>query len=139
MKRFKIWSMMMLVVMMLPFVAACSSNEDGVQYEDRIDVSPAIGTWLCIKSTDSSGGKTYENLFVGQKVSIYSNDLYTSTSSSLGSIGSYKVTGQEITVSTNNDRTFIITAVKFLENRMTLEGSGEGISFKYVFEKVDMP
>ena len=126
---------MMLAVLMMPFVAACSSSDGGEVYEAPMDVSPAVGTWLCIKSTDTSEGKTLEDLFVGQSVTIYSNNLYTSTSKTFGSLGSYKVNGQKVVV--DNGRTFIISSVSFEENKMTLEGSGEGITFTYVFEKVD--
>lgn len=137
MRRFKTWSTMMLVVMMATFVAACSNRADRTGYEEHIDVSPAVGTWLCIKSTDVVGGNTLEDRFVGQIVNIYSNDLYTSTSNIIGTIGSYKVHGMKVDVSTNDGKNYTISDVSFSENIMTLNGSGEGVVFAYVFEKQD--
>lgn len=127
----------MLVVMMLPFVAACSNSADRERYREHVDVSPAVGTWRCVESTDISGGQTLEGLFVDQSVSIYSNNLFTSTSSSFGTLGSYEFNGQKIVVNTNNGRTFVISAVSFSGNRMTITGSGDGVTFTYVFEKVE--
>ena len=106
----------MLVVMTMSFVTACSSSDDGEG--EPIDVSKAVGTWYCIKSTDSSGTYTMNNLFVGHSVTIYSNGKYTSTSSSFGTSGSYKVNGNKIIVNTNSGRAFMIS-VSFSGNKMT--------------------
>ena len=122
----------MLVVMMMPLATSCGSDSDSD--ENTVDVSKAVGTWYCIRSTDKSGTYSLDNLFVGQSVTIYSNGKYTSTSSSFGTSGTYKINGNKIIVNTDSGRAFMIT-VSFSGNNMTWTGSGEGVTFTYVFEK----
>lgn len=122
----------MLAVVTMAFVTACSSSDDGGG--ETVDVSKAVGTWYCVSSTDRAGEYTMSNLFVGHSVTINSNGTYTSTSSSFGTSGSYKINGNKIVVNTNGGRAFMIT-VSFSGNRMTWNGSGEGVNFTYVFEK----
>ena len=133
MKKMKLWSMLMLMVMALPMMVACSSDDDD---DSPVDVSKAIGTWVCIKSTDNVQGKTYTDLFVGESVRINSNNTYASTSRNFGTSGTYSVNGNKITVHTNNAETYVIT-VSFSGNKMTWKGSGEDVKFTYVFEKED--
>jgi len=131
MKKMKEWSMMMLVMLMIPLMVACSKDSEE---EESVDITKAVGTWYCIKSTDSSGGYTANDLFVGHSVSIKANGTYTSTSSSFGTSGTYKVNGSKIVVNTNSGRAFMVS-VFFSGDTMTWRGSGEGVSFTYVFER----
>ena len=133
MKKKNFWSMFMLIVIVLPMMVACSSDKDD---DTPIDISKAIGTWVCVKSTDKVGGKTYNDLFVGESVRINSDNTYASTSRNFGTTGTYSVNGNKITVHTNNAETYVISA-SFSGNRMTWNGSGEGVIFTYVFEKED--
>ena len=50
MKRLKIWSMMMLMVMAMPLMVACGSDSDDVK---TINKSELVGTWF---SLEYSGG-----------------------------------------------------------------------------------
>ena len=99
-----------------------------------VDVSKAVGTWVCVSSTDRSGGYSSDNLFVGQEVTIYDDGTYTSTSLSMGYTGTYEVSGSNVIVTTNSGRRFVIK-LSFSGNRMTWNGSGEGVTFTYVFTK----
>lgn len=121
----------MLIVMMMPMMVACSSDKDE---NTSVDVSKAVGTWYCIKSTDSSGGYVVDDLFVGRSVTIKADGTYSSNSTSFGTNGTYTINGNKIVVNTNSGRAFMIT-VTFSGNNMTWRGSGEGVTFTYVFEK----
>jgi len=135
MKKLKIWSILLLMAMALPMVVACSSDS-GDGDDSSVDVAKAVGSWFCIKSSDKVDGYTMDDLFVGQSVTINANGSYTSSSSSFGTSGSYQVSGNKIIVVTNSGRRFVIS-VSFSGNKMTWKGSGEGVTFTYVFEKED--
>ena len=135
MRELKIWSILMLAVMMMPMLTACSSDSSDDE-GGSVDVSKAIGTWFCIASTDRSGKYSVDDLFVGHEVTIKSNNTYSSTSSSFGYNGTYQISGNRIIVLTDSGRRFVIT-VSFSGNRMTWNGSGEGVNFTYVFERED--
>ena len=128
----KLWSMMLAVLMMFTIVSCGDDGDDG---GDTVDVSKAVGTWYCTSSNDRSGGYSVDDLFVGQQVTIYSDGTYTSTSSSFGTTGTYVVSGSNIIVTTNSNRRFVV-GVTFSGNRMTWRGSGEGVTFTYVFSRM---
>ncbi len=132
MKTFKymnLWLMMMVVV-----ITACSGdNNDG-----NIDVNQAVGTWMCIQSTDTYRGQSVTGLLVGTEITIKADGTYTSTASSstsvMGKSGSYTINGNTITARTSG-YTFVMTA-SFNGNRMTWDGTAtNGVNFHYVFQK----
>lgn len=133
-KNVKRWSILMFAVLTMSMLSACGSDDNGE--EGSVDVSKAIGTWFCIASTDRSGNTTMEDLFVGHKVTIKSDNTYTSTSSSFGYSGTYEISGNRIIVETGSGRRFVITA-SFSGNRMTWNGSGDGVIFTYTFQKFE--
>jgi hypothetical protein len=101
-----------------------------------LDVSDAIGTWMCVESLDTSYGYTFSGLLVGAQISIKSDGTYTSKSPNFGTTGTYVVKGNNITARNSNGDTFIIKII-VLANRMTWEGtSSTGVNFKYIFNRL---
>ncbi|WP_288279844.1 lipocalin family protein [uncultured Prevotella sp.] len=135
MKQLKIWSMMMLMVMVMPLVMACSSDDgddDGARDEKL--VAEAVGSWMCIQSTDSQGSNSINGLMVGKEVTIKKDGTFTSTAPSFGSSGTYTVSGNKITARSNAG-TFVIT-VSISGDKMTWSGTASnGVTFRYVFQK----
>lgn len=130
MKQLKVWSMMMLVVMMMPLLSACG---DDAKEEGGIDVKKAVGTWMCTKSTDTYQGKSYDGLLVGAQITIKSDGTYSSTSSSFGTSGTYTINGNTITAKNNKGDTFVVD-VSISGDSMTWKGTAStGVQFSYVF------
>lgn len=135
MKHLKIWSMMLLMLMAMPLMVACSSDDkinDGSRDEDL--VAKAVGTWMCTQSTDSQGSYSVDGLMVGKEVTIKSNGTFTSTSSTFGATGTYSVSGNQITARSSAG-TFVVT-VTISGNKMTWNGTASnGTTFHYVFQR----
>lgn len=139
MKKLKIWSIIMLMVMAIPLMVACGGDDSssGDSYKDSELISRAIGTWMCTQSEDTGQGQTYQGLMVGKEVTIYANGTYSSTASSFGYTGTYTVSGNKITARSNNGSTFVITA-SISGDRMTWDGTASnGVTFKYIFVRED--
>ena len=121
-------------MMMVVVITACSGdNNDG-----NIDVNQAVGTWMCIQSTDTYRGQSVTGLLVGTEITINADGTYTSTASSstsvMGKSGTYTINGNTITARTSG-YTFVMTA-SFNGNRMTWDGTAtNGVNFHYVFQK----
>ena len=134
MKQLKIWSMM-LMVMAMPLMVACGSddsNDDGARDEKL--VAEAVGTWMCIQSTDSQGGYSAEGLMVGKEVTIRKDGTFTSTSSSFGTSGTYTISGNQITARSSAG-TFVVN-VTISGDKMTWNGTASnGVTFRYVFQR----
>lgn len=132
MKRLKYMrlSLMMMVVVM----TACGGDDN----DGNIDVNQAVGTWMCIQSTDTYRGQSVTGLLVGTEITIKADGTYTSTASSstsvMGKSGTYTINGNTITARTSG-YTFVMTA-SFNGNRMTWDGTAtNGVNFHYVFQK----
>ena len=123
----------MLVVMALPMVVACGSDDDGPSGDEL--KNQALGLWMCIESKDIvSGGKIYNGLMVGKEVNIMSNNTYTSTSSSFGYTGTYSFSGNTITAKSSAG-TFVVN-VTVKGDKMTWDGTASnGTKFYYVFQR----
>ena len=134
MKTFKHWSILMLMMMTMPMMVACGGDDDNDN--TSIDINEAIGTWMCVQSSDTYEGYTSEGLMIGKRVTILRNGTYTSTAPSFGYNGTYTLNGNHITAKSNAG-TFVINA-NITGYRMTWTGtSSEGVSFRYIFERVD--
>ena len=140
MKHLKLWSILMLAVLMMPLVASCGGDDssDGGGGETATDgdlISKAIGTWMCTESTDTQQGKSYQGMMVGKEVTINAGGTYTSTASSFGYSGTYSVSGNKITAKSDAGGTFVIT-VSIKNDNMTWEGTASnGVTFRYVFQR----
>ena len=122
--------MMMMVVMM----TACGGDDN----DGNIDVNQAVGTWMCVQSTDTYRGQSVTGLLVGTEITIKADGTYTSTASSstsvMGKSGTYTINGNTITARTSG-YTFVMTA-SFNGNRMTWDGTAtNGVNFHYIFQK----
>ena len=136
MKQMKIWSMIMLAVMMMPLFVACGSDSDGEDggARDNELKTQAIGLWMCIESRDTQYGQTMNGLMVGKEIFIYANNTYRSTSSSFGYTGTYTLSGNTITAKSSSG-TFVVT-VKINGDQMVWEGTASnGVTFRYVFKR----
>lgn len=135
MKKLRFWSILMLMVMALPMMVACGgddNDDDGARGHNL--VTEAVGTWMCIESTDSQGGRSMEGLMVGKEVNIKSDGTYTSTAPSFGTSGTYTISGNLITAKSSAG-TFVVT-VSISSNRMTWNGTASnGVTFHYVFQR----
>jgi len=123
-------SLMMMVVVM----TACGGDDN----DGNIDVNQAVGTWMCIQSTDTYRGQSVTGLLVGTEITIKADGTYTSTASSstsvMGKSGTYTINGNTITARTSG-YTFVMTA-SFNGNRMTWDGTAtNGVNFHYIFQK----
>lgn len=100
--------------------------------------SLAIGTWKCTQSTDTwQNGNSYTGLMVGKEITIKNDGTYTSTSSDFGTSGSYTISGNKIIANSISGSMFDIT-VTFSGDNMTWNGvTNNGITFKYVFQKIN--
>ena len=136
MKQLKIWSIVMLMVITLPALVACGGDDDNNDSGARDSelVSKAIGTWMCIESSDTYGGYTSTGLMVGKEVTINKNGTFTSTSSTFGASGTYTISGNQITAKSNAG-TFVVT-VNISGNKMVWNGTASnGVTFHYVFQR----
>jgi hypothetical protein len=132
MKTLKIWSMMMLAVMMMLLAMGCSKDSDDGPKDSELE-KLAIGTWMCVESTDTQqNGASYSGLMIGKQVTINSDRTFTSTASSFGYSGTYTISGNKITAKSSSG-TFVVT-VSISGDRMTWNGTASnGVRFKYVF------
>ena len=113
--------------------SSCSKDDEN---EQPFNVADAVGTWMCVESSDTSYGQTYDGLLVGAQITINSNGTYTSTASSFGAVGSYVVNENTITARNKSGDTFVVK-VTIKDNRMTWEGTAStGVKFKYLFNRV---
>lgn len=132
MKNFKYMSLSLM--MMAVVLTACGGDDN----DRNIDVNQAVGTWMCIQSTDTYRGQSVTGLLVGTEITIKADGTYTSTASSstsvMGKSGTYTINGNTITARTSG-YTFVMTA-SFNDNRMTWDGTAtNGVNFHYVFQK----
>jgi polyisoprenoid-binding protein YceI len=127
-KTIKLLSVLMFALA-LPMIVACSNDES-----EPFDIKKAVGTWVCVKSTDTYQGKLGEGLFVGVRITINENGTFTSTSYNFGQSGTYTYRGNQITAKSSAG-TFVLT-VTIDGDRMTWNGkSNTGINFQYVFQR----
>ena len=136
MKILKSWSLLLLLVVALPMMTSCSKDGDD---DKPINMTDAVGTWMCIESTDTYRGNTHTGLLVGTEVTIKSNGTYTSTASSSSSImgksGTYTLSGNTITAKNTEGYTFVITA-SINGNKMRWKGTASnGVNFSYLFQR----
>lgn len=114
-------------------LSSCSKDDENVE---PLNIADAVGTWMCVESSDTSYGETYDGLLVGAQITINSNGTYTSTASSFGTTGSYVVNENTITARNKRGDTFVVK-VTIKDNRMTWEGTAStGVKFRYLFNRV---
>ena len=134
MKQIKFWSITLLVLMVLPTIIACGSDDDDNGPSGDELKKQALGLWMCIESRDEGGGRTYNGLMVGKEVCIMSNNTYTSTSSTFGYSGTYSLSGNTITAKSNAG-TFVVN-VTINGDKMIWDGTASnGTKFRYVFQR----
>lgn len=126
----------MLAVIMMSMMTACGNDDD--DNGGDIDVKQAVGTWMCVQSTDTYRGQSVTGLLVGTEITIKANGTYTSTATAetsvMGKSGTYTINGNTITAKTSG-YTFVIQA-SFSGNRMIWDGTASnGVNFHYVFQK----
>lgn len=137
MKKINLLSIMMLIVMAMPLLISCGSdddnNDDGAR--DSQLIAEASGTWMCIESTDTQqSGYEVENLMIGKEVTIKKDGTFTSTSPSFGKSGTFTVSGNSITAKSEVG-TFVVT-VTVSGEKMTWDGTASnGVRFHYVFKR----
>ena len=136
MKRLGFISILLLATLMVPMMVSCGDDEEKTEVvSDGELISKAIGTWMCVQSTDKQNGQSYDGLMVGKEVTINTGGTYTSTSQSFGYTGTYSVNGNTVTVKSNSGGTFVIT-VTFSGKRMVWDGAANnGVTFKYIFDR----
>ena len=129
--KLNFWSTMLLALVALPMAVACSSDDD----DEPFDINKAVGTWMCIQSTDSYQGSSQDGLLVGAEITINNNGTYTSTSSNFGYSGTFTTDNNQITAKSSNGGSFVVT-VSIKGDKMTWKGTANnGVTFKYVFQK----
>lgn len=131
-KTLGIW--VLLTMLALPVMTSCSEDsDDGPQGTDL--VKQAIGSWMCTESRDTQqNGVYYDGLMVGKEVTINSDGTYTSTAPTFGYLGTYTISGNQITAKSSSG-TFVMT-VSIKGNKMTWTGTASnGVTFRYVFTK----
>ena len=131
MKRRKILAGLLLLIA-LPITIACSSKDDD---DAPFNIDDAVGTWMCIQSTDTYQGVSHDGLLVGKEITINKNGTFTSTSSDFGYSGTYTLDGNKITAKNKSGKTAVVT-VAVSGNKMTWNGTASnGVNFRYVFQK----
>lgn len=135
MKRFKLLSML-LAILVIPMIISCGDDDEKNNTPSGDDlIIKASGTWMCTQSVDAQNGKSYQDLMVGKEITINPNGTYTSTAPSFGYSGSYTVSGNKITAHSDAGATFLIN-VSISGDRMTWDGTANnGVTFRYVFER----
>lgn len=118
-------------------IAFTSCNKD--EKESRMeDISKAVGTWSCIRSTETYQGVNQEDLVVDGKVCINIDGTYTSTIEAIGYKGTYSYDGKRIEVTKSSGESFIIE-ISINNRRMTWRGIYKnGTSFYYIFNKTSL-
>ena len=130
-KFIKLMSIIMLAVIVMPMAVSCSNDES----EEPFDINKAIGTWMCIQSTDTYMGQSRDGLLVGKEITVNNDGTYTSTSYDFGYSGTYTYSGNKITARNTRGESFVVT-VSLSGDKMTWKGTAStGISFRYVFQK----
>ena len=136
MKKINILSILMLIVMAMPLVVSCGSddNDDDGARDSQL-IAEASGTWMCIESTDTQqSGYDVENLMIGKEVTIKKDGTFTSNAPSIGKSGTFTVSGNSITAKSEVG-TFVVT-VTVSGNKMTWDGTASnGVRFHYVFQR----
>lgn len=133
MKKLRFLSILTLMVMAMPLLVACGDDDDNGPSGNEL-VSKAVGTWMCVESTDAAQGYSYDGLMVGKEVTIKADGTYTSTAPTFGYSGTYTISGNQITAKSSSG-TFVVT-VSISGNRMTWSGTASnGTTFRYVFTK----
>ncbi len=99
MKQLKIWSSLVLAVIMMPLVVSCGSDDD----KTSSDSSALIGTWVCLEADfifQITGTKfiQYEIGVLSTGYYLYNNPFTTS----------YKVQGNKMTIEDGSSVTFSI-------------------------------
>lgn len=121
----------LLLLIALPMTIACSSKDD----DEPFNINDAIGTWMCIQSTDTYQGISQTGLLVGAEIKVNGNGTYTSTAKDFGYTGTYTTNGNKITAKSSTGSTFVVT-VSFSGSTMIWKGTASnGVNFHYVFQK----
>lgn len=131
-KFLKLLSSTLFAAIVMTAVVSCSSDdvENG-----PFNINDAIGTWMCIQSTDSYMGQSQDGILVGKEITVNKGGTYTSTSYEFGYNGTYTYTGNKITAKNSRGDTFVVTA-SVSGDKMTWKGTAStGVSFHYVFQK----
>ncbi len=129
----KLGSILMLMIMALLLIVACSNSHEDVEDNNApIDVSMITGRWLCVEVTEIVNGKTYSS--PGLDITIYENS-YTSRIGRFGLRGTYRINGSKIIVDTDTGKSLAIT-VSFSDNRMIWTGSDNDVLFTYVYQEM---
>lgn len=128
----RMMAIMLVSTLSLGF-ASCGDDDETVE---PLNISDAIGTWICVESQDTSYGQTYSGLLVGALITIMDDGTYTSTAPSFGESGTYVVKGNTITARNKEGDTFVVT-VTVKDKRMTWNGTAStGVNFRYIFKIV---
>ena len=97
---------------------SCNKDEKESRMED---ISKAVGTWSCIRSTETYQGVNQEDLVVDGKVCINMDGTYTSTIEAIGYKGTYSYDGKRIEVTKSSGESFMIE-ISINNRRMTWRG-----------------
>lgn len=130
-KQLKRWSTLLLLVMALPLMVACGSDDD----DSGVDLNKIVGTWMCVKSTDTMQGISAEDQFVGVQVTIRDNGTYSSTAESFGRSGTYTYNGETFTAKSSSGKTFIVKATVNKNDMRWTGTASNGVSFDYSFKR----
>lgn len=134
MKKIMYLSKLLLTVFLLS-LTSCGDDNNGTGSSTGDVISKAIGTWMCIQSTDTQQGSSYYGMMVGKEVTVYANGTYSSTSTSFGLSGTYSASGNKITAHSDGGATFVVT-VTFNGDYMEWNGTASnGVTFRYVFQR----
>lgn len=125
-----------MVLSVASFVfSSCNKDEEESRTEE---IGKAVGTWICIRSTETYQGVKQEDLAVGGKVCINMDGTYTSTIVEVGFKGTYSYDGKRIEVTKSSGESFIIE-ISINDRRMTWRGAyNDGTSFQYIFNKTSV-
>lgn len=134
MKKTNYWSILMLLLTVLPMVVACGSDDDDELTGEELK-QKVLGTWMCTESKDEGYGVSYDGLMVGKEVTILSNGTYTSTASTFGYTGTYTISGNTITAKNSSGGSFVLTVTVNGERMIWNGTANNGTKFKYVFVK----
>lgn len=123
----------LFVAMFVCVVSFCACGDD--DDDAPSDITLAYGTWVCTSSTDSNGSDSYKDLFVGETLTINSDNTYSSSSSSFGRTGTWAVNGNTFIATSSSGKSVSAT---FTVSSSTLKLSGKasnGYNFNYTFTK----
>ncbi len=133
-RNIKFWSCLTILVLSVASFVFSSCNKD--EEESRAEeIGKAVGTWICISSTETYQGVKQEDFVVDGKVCINMDGTYTSTIEAIGFKGTYSYDGKRIEVTKSSGESFIIE-ISINNRRMTWRGTyNDGTSFQYIFNK----